>query len=285
MTPPPLFADFDFASLKTLLDPSDYRVKPGKKTDVRDHATRYGGPIDKHFGQSAFDALSSKLSHLQERLYAEGKRSLLVVLQAMDAAGKDSTVRHVFGPVNPDGCQVTSFKAPSKEELAHDYLWRVHPHTPADGNISVFNRSHYEEVLIVRVKDWVPEKTWRRRYNHINCFEQMLIDEGTAVVKFMIHISKDYQKERLQRRLDRPDKHWKFNPEDLTERAHWDDYMEAFSDAVTKCSTPESPWYIVPGERRWFRNLLIAQVLVDTLEKMDPRPPAATFDPSSIVIE
>ncbi|MEO1236158.1 MAG: polyphosphate kinase 2 family protein [Planctomycetota bacterium] len=285
MSPSHVADDFDFTPLHQHLRTDDYLVPVDRPTDVRDRATRYDGPIDKKYGRKAAHALTLRLAELQERLYAEGRRSLLVVLQAMDAAGKDSTVRHVFGPVNPDGCQVTSFKSPSKEELAHDYLWRVHPHTPADGHISVFNRSHYEEVLIVRVKDWIPEPVWKRRYEHINCFEKLLTDEGTTVVKFMIHISKDYQKQRLQRRLDRPDKHWKFNPEDLTERAHWDDYMEAFSDAVTKCSTPSAPWYIVPGERRWFRNLLITKVLVDTLERMDPHPPEAAFDPSSIVIE
>ena len=267
------------------LNPDDYRIQPDAKVDVRDLATRYEGPIEKEEGYAEFVALTHRLADLQEQLYAEGKRSLLVVLQAMDAAGKDSTVRHVFGPVNPDGCQVTSFKAPSKEELAHDFLWRIHQHAPANGNISVFNRSHYEDILIVKVKGWAPEKTIKQRYGHINAFEQMLIDEGTVVVKFMIHISKDYQKERLQRRLARPDKHWKFNPEDLTEREHWDEYMEAFNDVLRKCSTKDAPWYVVPAERRWFRNLLIAQVLVDTLEAMDLKLPEPTFDPATIVIK
>lgn len=285
MTPSQKYADFDLSLLKQHLNPDDYAVKPGSKVDVRDRATRYDGPIEKDYGHDAFGALSHQLVELQERLYAEGKRSLLVVLQAMDAAGKDSTVRHVFGPVNPEGCQVTSFKAPSTEEHAHDYLWRVHQHTPAHGNIGVFNRSHYEETLIVKVKGWAPKDVIKKRYDHINNFEQMLVDEGTAVVKFMIHISKDYQKERLQRRLDRADKHWKFNPEDLTERGHWDEYMQEFSTTLSKCSTKDAPWYIVPAERRWFRNLLITKVLVDTLTKMDPQPPVATFDPASIAIE
>lgn len=267
------------------LDPKDYLVKPGSRVDVMKRPTRYEGPISKKHGKKAFAALSHQLVDLQERLYAEGKRSLLVVLQAMDAAGKDSTVRYVFGPVNPDGCQVTSFKAPTKEELAHDYLWRIHHHAPADGNIGVFNRSHYEETLIVKVKGWAPADRIAKRYEHINCFEKMLVDEGTAVVKFMIHISKDYQKQRLQRRLDRPDKHWKFNPEDLTERSHWDEYMQEFSTTLTKCSTDHAPWYIVPAERRWFRNLLVTKVLVDTLNQMDPHPPAPNFDPQKIVIE
>ena len=203
----------------------------------------------------------------------------------MDAAGKDSTVRHVFAPVNPEGCKVFSFKSPSKEELAHDYLWRVHAHTPEDGNIAVWNRSHYEEVLIVKVKGWAPPEVIARRYDHLNCFEKMLEDEGTQVVKFMIHISKDYQKKRIQRRLDRPDKHWKFNPEDLTERALWDDYMDAFNIALTRTSTPTSPWYVIPSERRWYRNLIITKVLVDTLEAMNPQPPKINFDPSKIKID
>ncbi|MEM6458738.1 MAG: polyphosphate kinase 2 family protein [Planctomycetota bacterium] len=287
MTPPPSTAapDYDLKQLDATLDPADYLVRPKEKVDVRERSTRYDGPIDKHEGRKALAALSTRLAQLQERLYAEGSRSLLVVLQAMDAAGKDSTVRHVFGPVNPEGCRVTSFKAPSKEELAHDYLWRVHAHTPADGHIAVFNRSHYEDVLIVKVKGWAPAKRIEKRYGHINAFEKMLTDEGTVVVKFMIHISKDYQKQRLQRRLDRPDKHWKFNPEDLTERAHWDEYMQVFNDALRRCSTAACPWYVVPGERRWFRNLLIAKVLVDRLEAMDLRLPPVNFDPSEIVIE
>ena len=267
------------------LKPDDYLIKPDSKVDVRKIPTRYDGPIEKEAGYAEFVKLTHRLAELQQKLHAEGKRSLLVVLQAMDAAGKDSTVRHVFGPVNPAGCRVTSFKAPSKEELAHDYLWRIHQHAPADGNIGVFNRSHYEDVLIVKVKEWAPAKLIEKRYDHINCFEKLLADEGTVVVKFMIHISKDYQKERLQRRLDRPDKHWKFNPEDLTEREHWDDYMKAFNDALSRCSTKDAPWYVVPAERRWFRNLLIAQVLVDTLEKMDLKMPKVDFDPESIEIK
>ena len=267
------------------LQPETHRIRPGDKVDVTDLPTRYEGPIDKEEGLAEFAKLTAELNGLQEKLYAEGKRSLLVVLQAMDAAGKDSTVRHVFGSINPAGCRVTSFKSPTKEELAHDYLWRVHDHAPADGNIAVFNRSHYEELLIVRVRGWVPKAVWKRRYEHINAFEKMLSDEGTAVVKFMIHISKDYQKERLQRRLDRPDKHWKFNPEDLEERAHWGDYMEAFSDVVSKCSPDEAPWYVIPSERRWYRNLAITRVLVDRLKAMDPQMPEANFDPAAIVIE
>ena len=267
------------------LDPAAYRINPSEKVDVRERPTRYEGPIEKKDGKAALPALSARLKELQERLYAQNTQSLLVILQAMDAAGKDSTVRHVFEPVNPEGCHVTSFKSPTKEELAHDYLWRCHHHTPADGHIAVWNRSHYEEVLIVKVKGWAPPEVIARRYDHIDCFEKMLEDEGTQVVKFMIHISKDYQKERLQRRLDRPDKLWKFNPEDLTERAHWDEYMQAFNLALTKCSTQSSPWYVIPAERRWFRNLIVTKTLVDELEAMDPKLPPVKFDPAEIEIE
>ncbi len=267
------------------LKPETHRVRAGRRVDVTNLPTRYDGPITKEQGQAAFARLSAELVGLQETLYAEGKRSLLVVLQAMDAAGKDSTVRHVFGPINPAGCRVTSFKAPSKEELAHDYLWRVHDHAPARGHVAVFNRSHYEELLIARVRGFASKNVWKRRYEHINAFEKTLTDEGTAVIKFMIHISKDYQKERLQRRLDRPDKHWKFNPEDLAERARWNDYMQAFSDVVSKCSPDHAPWYVIPSERRWYRNLAITKVLVDRLKQMDPQMPAPTFDPTTIVID
>ncbi len=267
------------------LNTDDYRIEAGKKPNLSKQATRYDGSLDKDEVKRAFAELVPRMQELQERLYAEGKRSLLVVLQAMDAAGKDSTVRHVFEPINPAGCHVTSFKAPTSHELAQDFLWRVHQACPPRGTIGVFNRSHYEDVLIVRVKGFVPEPVWKRRYDHINAFEKMLTDEGTVVRKFYLHISKAYQKERLQLRLDDPAKHWKFNPEDLSERAHWDDYMKAFEDAMERCSTQECPWYVVPAEKRWFRDLLIAQVLVETLEAMDPHPPKATFDASSIVIE
>ena len=267
------------------LKPQKHRVVPGKRIDVRDWPTRYEGPIDKSDGKDEVKRLTHRMAELQRVLYAEGKQSLLVVLQAMDAAGKDSTVRHVFSPVNPAGCRVMSFKAPTPEELDHDFLWRVHPHAPRAGNIAVFNRSHYEEVLIAKVKQFAPAKLIERRYAYINEFEHILTDSGTRVLKFMIHISKDYQKERLQRRLDRPDKHWKFNPEDLAERAHWDDYMDAFSIALSRCSTKQAPWYIIPAERRWYRNLAIAKVIVDTLEEMNPQPPKPTFDPKDIEID
>lgn len=220
-----------------------------------------------------------KLQELQERLYAEGKQSLLLILQAMDTAGKDSTIRKVTEGINPQGCRVYSFKAPSEEELAHDFLWRIHDHTPKKGMISIFNRSHYEDVLVVRVHGWAPPDLIEKRYEHINAFEKMLSDHGTRVVKIMLNISKKYQLGRLKRRLERQDKLWKFNPGDLKERARWDEYMGAYEIALQRCSTPWAPWYVIPAEHRWFRDLVISRLLVDTLEDMDPRFPEPEFDP------
>ena len=221
-----------------------------------------------------------RLDELQERLYAESKQSVLLVLQAMDTAGKDSTIRKVVGDVNPQGCLVTSFKAPSQEELAHDFLWRVHEHAPPKGYIGIFNRSHYEDVLIVRVHGWAPPDLIEKRYEHINAFEKMLADHGTHFVKVMLYISKKYQLKRLRRRLRRPDKHWKFNPGDLKERERWDDYMDAYEIVLRRCSTPYAPWYVVPAEQRWFRDLVISQLLVDTLEAMDSQFPEPSFNPA-----
>jgi PPK2 family polyphosphate:nucleotide phosphotransferase len=209
---------------------------------------------------------------------------LLVVLQAMDAAGKDSTVRSVFEPINPQGCTVTSFKAPSSLERSHDFLWRIHHTVPARGMIGVFNRSHYEDVLIARVRNLVPDKVWKKRYDHINDFEHMLHDEGVVIRKFFLHISKDYQRERLALRLADPEKHWKFNPADLDERELWPQYQKAYDEVLTRCSTPWAPWYIVPAEKRWFRNLLITEVLVHTLRDLKLKFPKPTFDPATIVL-
>ena len=268
-----------------MIDTKPYRVKPSAKVKLDDHPSETDGGLNKDEAQKLQAKLAQRLQELQELLYAEQKQALLVVLQAMDAGGKDSTIRHVFGPLNPQGCQVVSFKAPNDVELAHDFLWRVHQNLPRRGYMGVFNRSHYEDVLIVRVKNLAPESRWRKRYEHINAFEELLHDEGTRVVKCYLHVSKDYQKQRLQRRLDRPDKHWKFNPDDLQERARWGAYQEAFEEAIERCSTAHAPWYIVPAERRWFRDLLVTQIVVDTLEAMAPQYPEPTFDAADIVIE
>jgi PPK2 family polyphosphate:nucleotide phosphotransferase len=216
-----------------------------------------------------------RISDLQARLYGEQKRSLLIVLQAMDTGGKDGTIKGVFQGVNPQGCQVWSFKAPSNEEAAHDFLWRYHQKAPPKGMIHIFNRSHYEDVLIVRVKDLVPESVWRPRYEAINQFEYALTSDGVTVLKFFLHISKDEQKRRLESRLADPDKRWKFSANDLKERAWWDDYQAAFEDAVNECSTAYAPWYVVPANKKWYRNLVVARTIADTLEAMSPRFPAA----------
>jgi len=260
------------------------RIKPGQKVRLSQWPTDDDGGRDKDQTEAEFDALSRRLGELQELLYAEGKHALLVVLQATDTGGKDSTIRKVFAPVNPQGCSVVSFKAPTGLELRHDFLWRVHAQAPARGMIVIFNRSHYEDVLVVRVKDLVPEKRWRARYEHINSFERLLRDEGTTILKFFLHVSKDYQKQRLQQRLDRPDKWWKFEPADLTERQRWDEYQAAYDDMLSRCSTEYAPWYVIPAEKRWYRNWLISSVLVDTLEGLNMSYPKATFDPKSIVI-
>jgi PPK2 family polyphosphate:nucleotide phosphotransferase len=221
-------------------------------------------------------ALLERLAHYQSALYAEGRRALLVVLQGRDAAGKDGLIRKVFGAFGPQGCQVTSFSAPSEAELAHDFLWRVHLAAPPRGRVGVFNRSHYEDVLAVRVRELAPEEVWRRRYDHINDFERLLTDEGTTVLKFFLHISQEEQRERLRRRLTNPEKNWKFREGDLDDRALWTGYARAYEDALSRCSTPWAPWYVVPADKKPVRNYLVAHVLVDTLARMDPQYPRAS---------
>ncbi len=253
-----------------------YRIDPGsdvKLGDVdADESEHYTGKRDV---AEELDRQRKRIRDLQERLYAERQRSLLIVLQAMDTGGKDGTIRGVFQGVNPQGCQVWSFKAPSTEEMEHDFLWRYHLKAPSRGLITIFNRSHYEEVLIVRVKKLMPEDVWRRRYAMINEFEQMLTLNNTTIIKFYLHISKDEQKRRLQSRLDDDSKHWKFSSADLKERAYWDDYMAAFEDAVENCSTEVAPWYVIPANKKWYRNLVIARTIADTLEALDPQFPDA----------
>jgi PPK2 family polyphosphate:nucleotide phosphotransferase len=261
-----------------------YCVKADEKVKLHSIATGYKGDISKEEGIEGFKQLRDTLRDLQEVLYADAGQSLLIVFQAMDAGGKDSTIRHVIGPLNPQGCRVVSFKAPTTHELAHDFLWRIHGNVPPRGYIGVFNRSHYEDVLVVKVKKLVPEKLIEKRYDHINHFERLLYDEGMRIVKFYLHISKAYQKKRFLRRLEKPKKHWKFNPDDCKERQYWDNYMEAFEQVFCRCSTKYAPWYIIPAETRWFRDLIVAQVLVETLKNMDLRYPKPAFDPATIVI-
>jgi PPK2 family polyphosphate:nucleotide phosphotransferase len=240
---------------------------------------------DKNEAKEALEALTGELEALQELLYAERKHKLLVVLQGMDTSGKDGTIRHVFEGVNPQGVRVASFKVPTPIELDHDYLWRVHLQTPGRGEVVIFNRSHYEDVLVVRVHQLVPEEVWKRRYDQINAFERLLADEGTTILKFFLHISLDEQKRRLQERLDDPTKHWKFATGDLAERKLWSAYQEAYEDALGKTSTEWAPWYIVPADRKWFRNLVIASVIVETLKGLKMSYPQPAEDLDGIVID
>jgi PPK2 family polyphosphate:nucleotide phosphotransferase len=230
-----------------------------------------GDALDREMGD-----LLGQIEHHQSALYAEGERALLVVLQGRDAAGKDGVIRKVFGAFGPQGCQVTSFAAPNAAELAHDYLWRVHVATPPRGRVGIFNRSHYEDVLAVRVRRLVPDARWSKRYDHINEFERMLADEGTTIVKFFLHVSMDEQRERLRKRLTDPEKNWKFRAGDLDDRALWDDYTRAYEDAISRCSTAWAPWYVVPADKKSVRDYLVAQVVVDALARMAPQYPRAS---------
>ena len=237
---------------------------------------------DKAAGKAELDALGPRLSDLQERLHAEGvsggRRSLLLVLQGMDTAGKGGVVRHVIGQVDPQGCEIASFKAPTKEELAHDFLWRIRKRLPGPGKLGVFDRSHYEDVLVVRVHGLVPRSTWSRRYAAINRFEARLVTDQVRVVKVFLHTSKEEQRQRLLARLDDPTKHWKFNPRDVDERAFWGDYQEAYAAALERCNSDAAPWYRVPADRKWYRNWAVASLLVEQLEDMKLTWPKADFD-------
>ena len=239
---------------------------------------------DRAASEELFLSLRSELITLQAQLFAESKQKLLIVFQAMDAAGKDGTVRSVFAGANPQGVVVTSFKRPSEDELAHDFLWRVHKAVPAKGMIGIFNRSHYEDVLVVRVHNLVPESVWRPRYEMINDFEKMLTASGTRIIKFFLHISKNEQKRRFQERINDPSKRWKFDPADLEKRKLWDGYEQAFEDMLEKCSSKESPWYIVPSDQNWYRDLVVTSVIVETLKDMNPQYPAPP-DVTGVVVD
>ena len=262
-------------------------IEPNQDLKLANIPTRGGDAyqLKRKVTEKAFKALRIELAEWQYKWYAEGRRKLLIVLQALDAGGKDGTIRRVFQGVNPQGVQVTSFKAPTKEELAHDYLWRIHKNVPPAGMWGVFNRSHYEDVLIVRVQDLVPESVWRPRYEQINQFEKLLTDTGTTILKFYLHISKDEQRERLQERIDLPEKRWKFESGDLKQRAMWDAYQTAFEDVFKYCSTPNAPWYVIPADQKWYRNYAITKILVEKMRELDPQFPPAEEDIEGIVIE
>ena len=265
---------------------SPYLVTPGSKFRLSDRPTSDTGKFkDKADALPDTEHNLERLAELQELLYAEAKHAVLVVFQAMDAGGKDGSIEHVFSGLDPQGCTVTSFKTPTPLELAHDFLWRVHMAVPQRGMIGIFNRSHYESVLIERVKDLVPEKVWKNRYDHINEFERMLAEEGMVILKFFLHISRDEQKKRLESRLKDDHKKWKFNPGDLEERGRWDAYMEAYEEALRRCSQEYAPWYVVPADRKWYRNWVISHILVETLDRLNMKYPKPRFDPSKITIE
>ena len=265
-----------------------YRVEPGSKlnfdnVDCTEKFLFQG--VHKEDFEPQFDELQDQLQHLQKLLYAQNKHRVLVVMQAMDTGGKDGCIKHVFSRIDPQGIHVRSFKKPSEEELAHDFLWRVHAKVPSTGQLVIFNRSHYEDIIAVRVKKIFPDEVWKKRQRHVVEFERMLAEEGTVIVKIFLHISKDEQKRRLESRIQNPAKHWKFNPEDLADRARWSEFMDAYQDVISKTSTELAPWYVVPADRKWYRNLCVARIMVDTLKRLDMKFPEIDWDPKAIKIE
>lgn len=243
-----------------------HRVSPGDKVRLGDIDPGANGGLNKDEGKAAFVELNATLDVMQEQLYAAGKHALLLILQGMDTAGKDGAIRNVMLNLNPQGCRVESFKVPTEEELAHDFLWRVHKVVPRKGMVGVFNRSHYEDVLVVRVHSLVSEKIWRARYDQINAFERLLADTGTVIVKCFLHISKEEQEERLLAREQDVEKAWKLSAGDWRERERWGDYMDAYEEALSRCATDYAPWYVIPANRKWYRDLAISEVLVETLK-------------------
>lgn len=256
-----------------------FRVKPGSKVNLGKVDASFKDKHESHeHALEEIDAYSRKLHDLQYVMYAEGRRSLLICLQGRDAAGKDGTINHVLGAMNPQGCTVTGFKVPSKEEAAHDFLWRYHQHTPGKGQVAIFNRSHYEDVLVVRVHDLVPKDVWSKRYEQINEFENMLCNNGTHILKFYLHIDPEEQLARFKQRIDDPARHWKISDGDYAERPFWDDYTAAFEDALSKCSTDYAPWFIIPSNHKWFRNLAVSRIVCETLASLHMKFPAPTVD-------
>jgi PPK2 family polyphosphate:nucleotide phosphotransferase len=260
------------------------RPKAFAKVKLAKFDSDYSADMEKEATKAETEKLKSRLDELQEILYAQSKYSLLIVLQAMDGGGKDSTIDHIFSGINPQGFRIANFKAPTLEELAHDFLWRVHQQVPPKGYIGIFNRSHYEDVLVVRVNELVPKAVWQARYEHINHFERLLADSGVVILKFYLHISKEEQKARFQARLDDPKKHWKFSSGDLPVREQWDEYMKAYEDAISNCNTDYAPWHIIPGNRKWVRNYFVTKTLVEALESLPLEYPPAEEGLESIVI-
>jgi PPK2 family polyphosphate:nucleotide phosphotransferase len=263
----------------------ELRVTPGTRVDLESLDPNASHRHTKRRSDAELAAGLERLAALQDRLWAEARHAVLVVLQGIDTAGKDGTIRHVMGAFNPMGCQVTSFKVPTPIELGHDYLWRVHQRMPAKGEIGIFNRSHYEDVLVVRVHELVPKSVWSKRYEQINAFERMLVESGTTIVKCFLYIDRDEQKKRFEARLADPTKRWKFHAGDLDERRMWDSYIAAYEEVLRRCSTEWAPWYVIPANRNWFRNLAVAEIVADTLEELNPHYPPAADVPADLKIE
>lgn len=258
-------------------------VEPGSKVKLAKTDPAFHGPHESHeAAQADLQAQVERLTRLQYLLYAEKKHSVLIVLQGIDAAGKDGTCWHVVSAMNPQGTTVTGFKQPSEEERAHDFLWRIHQHTPGLGQVAVFNRSHYEDVLVVRVHDLVPKEVWSKRYSLINDFEAMLADQGTTIIKLFLYISPEEQLERFKQRLDDPARQWKISDSDYKERAFWDKYIDAYEDMLEKCSTAHAPWYVIPSNHKWFRNLAISEIVADTLDDLKMKMPKPSVDLKAI---
>lgn len=265
-----------------------YLVRHGSKVDlgkIDAQEKALFGAGGKEEQEPQFERLRAELQELQKVLYAQHRHRVLVVLQAMDTGGKDGCIRNVFSRIDPQGIHVCSFKKPSAEELGYDFLWRIHSKVPGNGQLVIFNRSHYEDIIAVRVKQLFAEEVWLRRYRHVIEFERMLVEEGTTLVKIFLHISKDEQKRRLEGRLANPDKHWKVNPDDLKDRALWGEFMRVYEDVISRSSTPQAPWYVVPANRKWYRDLCVARILVDTLKSLKMSFPPITWDPGSIRVE
>ena len=264
---------------------SAFIVQPGRKIQVPNFDPDFTADFKEEESKEILELNRKKLEELQLLLYAEHKYSLLIVLQGMDTAGKDGTISHVMSGVNPQSCRVVSFKMPTSEDLDHDFLWRVHKVAPSAGEIVLFNRSHYEDVLVVRVHGLVSEEVWSDRYSQINDFERILAERGTKILKFYLDISKDEQKKRLQERLDDPSKNWKMSLNDLKERELWDEYMKAYQDALVRCSTPYAPWYVIPSNKKWFRNLAISQIINEALSSLNLSLPKPSFDVKSVKLD
>lgn len=265
-----------------------YWVKPGTRVNLTQNdsaeKTLFFG-ANKLESDPQFAELQNQLRDLQKILYSQNKHRVLVVMQAMDTGGKDGCIKHVFSHIDPQGIHVRSFKKPSEEELSYDFLWRIHSKVPHRGQLVIFNRSHYEDIIAVRVKKIFPDEVWQRRQQHVMDFERMLAEEGTTIIKIFLHISKDEQKRRLEERLNNPAKHWKFNPDDLADRSRWDDFMHAYEEVIAKTSTELAPWYIVPADRKWYRNLCVARIMLDSLKGLDMELPKVDWDPQSVRIE